>query len=53
MTGTTSVNFDPRPPRFTPEQLATLIATVEAASPGMDMTVTASRVAGYLGVAVD
>lgn len=53
MTSTTSVNFDPRPPRFTPEQLATLIATVEAASPGIDMTVTASRVAGYLGVAVD
>ena len=34
-------------------QLAMLIATVEAASPGIDMTMTASRVAGYLGVAVD
>ena len=50
---TRTSNIDPCPTRFTPEQLAMLIATVEAASPGIDMTMTASRVAGYLGVAVD
>lgn len=38
---------------FSPEQLAMAVATVEAAYPGVDITRTARRVAGLLGVAVD